>query len=80
MAFGRPTIFGPKDPNDKGLHGAGLSSKGRQLFERSRAKLKKLAKWPSNVSDSDVIEMLVRGDAETALYLAKKQKEKTREQ
>ena len=68
---GRPSIFGPKDDSQP-VRAIGLTKRGRQLFEQFRAKLKKAAKWPGKVSDSDTIEALVRGPQETADYLRKK--------
>lgn len=68
---GRPSIFGPKD-DPQTVRAIGLTKRGRQLFEQARARLKKLAKWPGTVSDSDTIEALVRGDEETASCVRKK--------
>ena len=69
--FGRPSIFSPKD-DAKRVQTLALTTRGRVLFEKARTKLKKLAKWSGNVSDGDTIEMLVRGEAETAEYLRRK--------
>lgn len=66
--MGKPTIFAPKDGDQRYRINA-LTRKGQQLFEAARAKLKRLSKWRHQVSDADVVESLLRGDAETVRHL-----------
>lgn len=70
---GRPSIFGPKDTANR-VNVIAMTTRGKDLLERARARLRKLAKWGGKVSDGDTIEYLLRGDAETAQHLAAKQK------
>lgn len=69
--LGRPSLFTPKD-GGKAHHILALTAEGEQLFDDARARLKALAKWPGNVSDADVVEMLVRGEKATRAYLKAK--------
>lgn len=55
---GRPVIFGPKQ--DKKYRILSLTQIGSRGFEKARAALKKAKKWPGRVSDSDVVDYLVR--------------------
>lgn len=73
MKLGRPSLFTPKD-GGKAHHILALTAEGERLFDVARAKLKKLAAWPGNVSDADVTEFLVRGEAKTIAYLKKRGK------
>lgn len=71
---GRPSIFSPKDDPTPPPRISALTKEGRRLLEAARKKLAKLAAWNGVVSDADLVEYLVRGDSETAAYLAKKAK------
>ncbi len=58
--MGRPSIFSPKDGNQS-YRILSLTKHGQREFEKARAELKKLAKWPGKVSDADCVEFLLRG-------------------
>jgi len=69
---GRPTIFGPRD--GKTVHGR-LSKYSTKRLEAARRDLAKLAGWePENVSDSDTLEFLARGEESTREFLEAKAK------
>lgn len=68
-AMGRPAIFVRKD-GPKCVRTGPLTVDGSKRFEMARQRLGKLAGWPpEKVSDSDVVEYLVRGDVPTKQYL-----------
>ncbi len=67
--MGRPAIFVPKD-GTKCVRTGPLTKDGTKRFEMARQRLGQLAGWPAEkVSDSDVVEFLVRGEAPTKVYL-----------
>lgn len=69
---GRPTIFGPRDGDT--VHGR-LSRYSTKRFEAARRELAKLAGWEvEQVSDSDTLEFLARGETATREFLAAKAK------
>ena len=67
----RRAIFEPKDGPVVSYRVRAMTKTGHRLFEACRARLKKLAGWPGEVSDCDVIESLVRGDEATKKHLDK---------
>lgn len=67
--MGRPAIFVPKD-GPKSVRTGPLTLDGSKRFEMARQELGLLAGWPAEkVSDSDVVEFLVRGKSATKVYL-----------
>lgn len=68
-AMGRPAIFVPKD-GPKCVRTGPLTMDGGKRFEMARQRLGVLAGWqPEKVSDSDVVEYLVRGEDNSKQYL-----------
>lgn len=66
---GRPVIF--TDKSGKRLQ-ATLTKPSTATVEKARRALAKLVNWPvGRVSDSDVVEYLIRGHKATLVYLEK---------
>lgn len=69
---GRPTIFGPRDGDT--VHGR-LSKYSTKRFEQARRELARIAGWEAEqVSDSDTLEFLARGETSTREFLEAKAK------
>lgn len=65
---GRPSIFRSKDLT-KPVRGY-LTAYGKQEFREARIRLAGLVGWKvKNVTTSDVVEYVVRGEANTITYL-----------
>lgn len=56
---GRPSVYSPKD-GDKTYRALALTKKGQTLFERARKELQVVNPAFGRVSDSDVIDYVVR--------------------
>jgi hypothetical protein len=67
---GRPTIFGTRDGDT--VHGR-LTKYSTKRFTQARRELARMAGWEAeNVSDSDTLEYLTRGETATREFLAAK--------